>query len=74
MLEQIKKIICNFVEIDPDEITEKSILRTEIGLNSLDCVSLAQELEAEYGASIPNKAITSFKTVGDIIDYVEKKN
>jgi len=72
MLDTIRNIICDFVEIEPEEITEDSILRTEIGLNSLDYVSVAQELEREYNVTIQNKDLASFKTVGDIIVYIEK--
>lgn len=71
MLEKIRNIICEFVDIEPEEITESSILRTDIGLNSLDCVTLVQEVEMQYDLSIPNKALMSFKTVGDIINYIE---
>lgn len=69
-LDKIKEIICEFIDIDPDDITPESNLRTDIGLNSLDCVSLAQELENEYDIEIPNMELSKFKTVGDILDFL----
>ena len=71
MIEKIREIICEFIDIDPEEITPESNLRTDIGLNSLDCVSLAQELENEYDIEIPNTELSRFKTVGDILEFLE---
>ncbi len=73
MLETIKNVICEFIAIDPDDITPESNLRTDIGLNSLDCVSLAQELENEYDIEIPNTDLSKFKTVNDVIQFLETK-
>ena len=73
MLETIKNVICEFIDIDPDDITPESNLRTDIGLNSLDCVSLAQELENEYDIEIPNTDLSKFKTVNDVIKFLETK-
>ncbi|HBL40681.1 MAG TPA: acyl carrier protein [Ruminococcaceae bacterium] len=73
MLDTIINILCDFVEIEPEEITEDSVLRTDIGLNSLDYVSVAQALEQEYNITISNAELTSFKTVGDILNCLNKK-
>ena len=71
MLEKVKEILGEFIDIDPDTITPESNLRTDIGLNSLDCVSLAEELENEYNIEIPNSELSKFKTIGDVISYIE---
>ncbi|MBQ7595719.1 MAG: acyl carrier protein [Clostridia bacterium] len=73
MLDKIRDVICEFIDIDPGEITPESNLRTDIGLNSLDCVSLAQKLENVYNIEIPNAELSKFKTVNDIIKYLETK-
>ncbi len=71
MLEKVKEILGEFIDIDPDTITPESNLRTDIGLNSLDCVSLAEELENEYNIEIPNSELSKFKTIGDVISYIK---
>ena len=45
MLEKIAEIICEYVYIDPAEITEQANLRTDIGLGSLDLMSVASDME-----------------------------
>ena len=71
MLETIRNIICSYVDIDPDEITESSKIRSDIGLNSFDLVNVAVDLENEYGISIDIKSFGGIKTIGDIMKYIE---
>ena len=71
MLETIRNIICSYVDIDPDEITESSKILSDIGLNSFDLVNVAVDLENEYGISIDSKSFGGIKTIGDIMKYIE---
>lgn len=71
MLETIRNIICSYVDIDPDEITENSKIRSDIGLNSFDLVNVAVDLENEYGISVDSKSFGGIKTIGDIMKYIE---
>lgn len=70
MLETIRNIICSYVDIDPDEITENSKIRSDIGLNSFDLVNVAVDLENEYGISVDSKSFGGLKTVGDLMAYI----
>ena len=69
MLEKIAEIICEYVYIDPAEITEQANLRTDIGLSSLD-LSVASVMENTFGVKIPERAILTAKTVRDLIACV----
>ena len=71
MLETIRNIICSYVDIDPNEITESSKIRSDIGLNSFDLVNVAVDLENEYGISVDSKSFGGIKTIGDIMKYIE---
>lgn len=70
MIEKIKDIICHFVDIEKDDITQDSTLRADIGLNSLDLISVATEIENDFGVSIPEKKVLTLKTVGDLVDCI----
>ena len=70
MLEKIAEIICEYVYIDPAEITEQANLRTDIGLSSLDLMSVASDMENTFGVKIPESAILTAKTVRDLIACV----
>jgi len=71
MLETFRNIICNYVDIDPEDITEDSKLRSDIGLNSFDLVNVAVDLESEYGVKIDSKEFSGLKTIGDLMKYIE---
>ncbi len=71
MLETIRNIICNYVDIAPEDITEDSKLRSDIGLNSFDMVNVAVDLESEYGVKIDSKEFGGLKTIGDLMKYIE---
>lgn len=71
MLETFRNIICNYVDIDPEDITENSKLRSDIGLNSFDMVNVAVDLESEYGVKIDSKEFSGLKTIGDLMKYIE---
>lgn len=72
MLETFRNIICNYVDIAPEDITEDSKLRSDIGLNSFDMVNVAVDLESEYGVKIDSKEFGGLKTIGDLMKYIEK--
>ena len=71
MLETLRNIICNYVDIAPEDITEDSKLRSDIGLNSFDMVNVAVDLESEYGVKIDSKEFGGLKTIGDLMKYIE---
>lgn len=71
MLETFRNIICNYVDIAPEDITEESKLRADIGLNSFDMVNVAVDLENEYGVKVDSKEFGAMKTVGELINYIE---
>jgi acyl carrier protein len=43
----------------------------ELGLDSLDRVSLSFDLEEKYNVEIPESRLTAIRTVGDLIAEVE---
>ncbi len=71
MLETFRNIICNYVDVAPEDITEDSKLRSDIGLNSFDMVNVAVDLESEYGVKIDSKEFGGLKTIGDLMKYIE---
>ena len=72
MLDRIKEIICEYVEIDPDSITVDSALRYDLGASSFDLMNIAVALEEEFNAKVPDSALPTIKTVGDLIKLLEK--
>lgn len=72
MFETVKEIICDYVEVEIDEITPESSLRYDIGATSFDLMNIAVEIEERFGLSVPDNALHRIKTVGDIAALLEK--
>lgn len=70
MLEKIKELICNYVEANPDEITEDTRFIEDLGFNSYDFMSLLGDLEAELDITVDESEIVNIHTVGEAIKYI----
>lgn len=71
MLEKMKEIICNYVEIEPETITADSRLIEDIGLNSYDFMCMLGDLEAELDVTVDETEVVNLRTVGEAIAYLE---
>ena len=72
MLEQLRSIICEFVDMDPNAITPETNIRTDLGLNSLELVNLAVEIEEAFDVEIPDREAMDLATVQDAMDIITK--
>lgn len=71
MFEQLKEIICNYVEVEAENITEDSRFIEDLGFNSYDFMSLLGELEQEMDITVNEEDVMGLHTVGDAIKYIE---
>lgn len=69
MFEQVKKILLNYT--DATEITENSILESDLDLSSFDVVSIVTDFEDMFQIEIPDRDISRFLSVKDILDYLK---
>ena len=74
MLEKIREILEEELNIDPEDVNEDSDFRDDLGVDSLDLFELVMNLENEYGVEFPAEELESLRTVGDVIDFLEKNN
>ena len=72
MLETIRDVICRFVDIDPNTLTEETNIRSELGLNSLELINIAVAIEDEFDVEIPDREVGNIETLGDAIAIIEK--
>jgi len=71
-LEQtLKKSIARQKMLSIEDISLDSSLE-ELGVTSLDSISLVFDIEDKYGIEIPNEALKQLRTVRDIVEGVEK--
>ena len=72
VLDQIKEILKDTMDIDESKITLDAKLKEDLELDSLDSVELIMSAEEEFGIEIPDEDVMNFKTVIDIVNYIEE--
>ena len=70
MLQEFKEIICQYVDVDEDKITEDARFMEDLGFNSYDFMSLVGEVEERYDVEVEEREVVQIKTVKDAIDYI----
>lgn len=68
--ETVKKIILENLSCDESDVTETANLMNDLGADSLDAVELVMALEEEFDIKIEDDSMSSFKTVADIVNFV----
>ena len=71
MLEKMKKILSEQLDIDENEITPESRFKEDLDADSLDLFELLTTLEEQYDIEIPAEDMEGLTTVGKVIDYLK---
>ena len=72
IFEKLKDIIAEQLSVEADEVNMDSNIQDDLGADSLDVVDLITTIEDEFDISTPDEAVEEIKTVGDIVNYIEK--
>lgn len=72
MLEQLKEMICEYVEVEPSEIKEESRFIEDLGFNSYDFMSMIGEIEDTFEIEVVEREVVNVKTVGDAVKYIKE--
>lgn len=73
MLEKVREVIAEQLNVDPATITEETKFKEDLGADSLDLFEVVMALEDKYGIEIPQEDLENIKTVGAVIDYLKNK-
>ena len=71
--DKVKGIIAETLNCNQGDITLESNLKDDLGTDSLDAVELSMALEEAFELTIPDEALVEFKTVSDIVEYIDSK-
>lgn len=72
MFEKLVNIICNYVEVEPENIHPESRFMEDLGFTSFDFMSMLGELEDELDVEIDEHEAANIRTVQEAADYLEK--
>ena len=71
-LEQLKEIIVNYVEVEPEQIRPDSRFMEDLGFTSFDFMSMLGELEDVFDVEIDQQEASEIRTVQEAADYLTK--
>ena len=74
LLEKVREILGQYVETDPSEIREETLLAEELGFTSFAFMSMMGEFEDTFDITVDESELVGVKTVGDVIEYIKKKS
>ena len=72
VFEKVRNMIATQLQVDPASITMESRLVEDLKADSANVMVMILEMETEYGMEVEDEVILQLKTVGDIVDYIEK--
>ncbi len=74
MFEKVQTILARQLRLAPEKITMESLIKKDLGADSLDILQLLMRIEDQYGIVIPDQALAKFETVADVVNYLESQN
>ena len=73
MFEKVQTILAKQLRKDPSQITTESLIKKDLGADSLDILQLLMRIEDQYGIVIPDQELAKFERVGDVVKYLEQQ-
>lgn len=73
MLDKIKKIISEQLDVEPEKVTPETRLMDDLKADSMDLVEMVMAFEEEFGISIPDEDAEKLVKVQDVLTYLETK-
>jgi acyl carrier protein len=70
--QRIFELAAEHSQIPVDQITREHSFVSDLNFDSLESVEFAMDVEDEFEISLPDEEIQNFRTVGDMIDYLQK--
>ena len=70
---KIVEALNSYVKTQSVTVQRSSQLREELGLDSMDTIELVFQLEDNFNIQISDDDLMGFKTVDDVVKYVEKR-
>ena len=74
LLKRLRELLVDYTGIVDFEITEETSLKNDLCLNSFDLIQMVAVIEEEFDIEIVDCRIKDIKTVGDVIDIIERSN
>ncbi len=72
ILAELKAMLAEFGDVDPELVDEQTAFIADLGLDSLVLVRTTVAAEERFGVRIPDEVAWELHTVGSVVSYVEE--
>lgn len=72
VLDDVKQIVAAQMHLSPDNVKDTTTF-CDLEADSLDVVEVIMALESKFDMILPDEAVETFKTVGDLANYIENQ-
>ena len=72
MFEKLAEVICNYVEVEKENVRPESRFMEDLGFTSFDFMSMLGELEEEFDIEIEQQDVSDIRTVQEAVDYLSQ--
>ena len=69
--DKVKEIIMETLHTSHEKITLEASIMEDLGADSLDAMELNMALEEAFDITIEEEALMQFKTVQDVVNYID---
>lgn len=73
LLAKVQPVIAKELDVPVEKVTPQARFVEDFGADSLDTVELLLCLEEELSIQIPTEEAEKFKTVADLLNYLQEK-
>ena len=70
IVEKLKKIIADVLNVDPDEITMDTTFLDDLGADSLDVFQIIMGIEEEFDIEVPAEEAEKITTVEEAVNMI----
>jgi acyl carrier protein len=71
--QKVLSIIQTQLGVHPEQVLETSNFISDLGADSIDLFELTFDIENEFPVSFTDADIASFKTIGNLISFMDSK-
>ena len=73
IFDKVKEYILLQLPVDEGKVVDSARMVEDLGADSANLMMLIMDLETEFNLTVEDEALGTIKTVGDIVDYIQKK-
>jgi acyl carrier protein len=71
MYDKVTEILQGYTEIQQKDMRPDMLLVDDLGLNSVSYFAIVFDLEDTFGIEIPDDAVSTIRSIQDLVDFIE---